>query len=68
MFAYLARFLVLVGVVPVLCYFAGLMSLYLQFGAPFAGLVILLWLLIDVSKMRHSSRSSQQSQRHKRSH
>lgn len=66
MFSYLALLLVLVGVVPVLCYFAGLMGLYLQFGAPFAGVVILLWLLVDVSKMRHASRSSRQ--RHKRSH
>ncbi|CAG9298435.1 hypothetical protein [Celerinatantimonas diazotrophica] len=65
MFSYIALLLVLVGVVPVLCYFAGLMDLYLQFGAPFAGVIILLWLLVDVSKMRHSSRSCQNRQRHK---
>lgn len=52
MFGYIALTLLLVGVVPILCYFAGFIHLYLQYGGPFAGCILLLWLLQDTLKMR----------------
>ncbi|CAG8999321.1 MAG: hypothetical protein CENE_01295 [Candidatus Celerinatantimonas neptuna] len=52
MFGYIALAILLVGVVPTLCYFAGFIHLYLQFGGPVAGCTLLLWLLQDTLKMR----------------
>lgn len=64
MFAYIGLFIILAGVVPTLCYFGGFIDLYLQFGAPFSGLVIMLWLVIDISKMRHTTIREKSHARH----
>lgn len=53
MLGYIGLTIVLIGVIPTLCYFAGLMEFYVEYGVYISGTVLLLWMLIDIMKMRN---------------
>lgn len=53
MLGYIGLAILLTVVVPTLCYFAGLIDLYLRYGAGVSGMMLLLWLLIDALNMRN---------------